>query len=226
MDSYTAPSTIAQNSPDETSIDQTLNNDRVPKERVIPVIKEDWQVHKELRETGTVRVQKSVREYEELVRDSLASEVMDVVRVPMDQVVVSPPPIRTEGDVTIISVVKEFPIIMKELRVVEEIRITRTRAQMGFEQPVLVRADEVTVERVPAGLPTTSDAEEPGVLTFVERREVAVVTKDARVVEEISLTTEATERNFTIKDTVRHTEVEVERFGEEVEQKTSGAAGS
>ena len=44
----------------------------------------------------------------------------------------------------------------------------------------------------------------------MEQAEEAVVSKEARVTEEITLRKEAEERTETVSDTVRHTEVEVE----------------
>jgi stress response protein YsnF len=45
-----------------------------------------------------------------------------------------------------------------------------------------------------------------------ERGEVPVVNKEARVVEEISLNKEVTERDETIRDTVRDTEVDIDNL--------------
>jgi stress response protein YsnF len=45
-----------------------------------------------------------------------------------------------------------------------------------------------------------------------ERTEVPVVNKEARVVEEISLNKEVTERDETIRDTVRDTEVDIDKL--------------
>ena len=117
-------------------------------ELVVPVLKEELEVHKERRKIGTVRVSKTVRELEEVVNESLASETADVQRIPMDLVVDTPPQIRTEGDVTIIPVVKEELIITKQLRVVEELRVTRRRSVDEYRENVMIRAEEVTVERV------------------------------------------------------------------------------
>ena len=52
-----------------------------------------------------------------------------------------------------------------------------------------------------------------GTVEMIETAEVPVVAKEARVVEEVSLGKEATERSETIRDTVRKTEVDVEQLG-------------
>lgn len=51
-----------------------------------------------------------------------------------------------------------------------------------------------------------------GSIEIVEKGEVPVVTKEARVVEEVSLNKETSERDETVKDTVRNTEVDVEKW--------------
>lgn len=53
---------------------------------------------------------------------------------------------------------------------------------------------------------------EEGTIELTEKAEVPVVTKEPRVVEEISLNKEVTHRDETVKDAVRKTEVDVERF--------------
>ncbi|MBV9679331.1 MAG: DUF2382 domain-containing protein, partial [Acidobacteriaceae bacterium] len=79
---------------------------------------------------------------------SLTSETVDVQRIPMNLVVDSPPPVRTEGDITIISVVKEELIVTKQLRVVEELRVTKRKSVSDYRENVTVRAEEVVVERI------------------------------------------------------------------------------
>jgi len=53
---------------------------------------------------------------------------------------------------------------------------------------------------------------EEGVIQVTEKSEVPVVTKEPRVVEEVSINKEVRERDEKIKDSVRQTEVEVERL--------------
>jgi hypothetical protein len=50
-----------------------------------------------------------------------------------------------------------------------------------------------------------------GTIEFTEHKEVPIITKEARVVEEVSLNKEIEERDATIKDTVRKTDVDIER---------------
>jgi uncharacterized protein (TIGR02271 family) len=135
---------MPQDTPDAGFNSQSTNLEEV----IIPVLREELEVHKEIRKTGTVRVRKTVRELEEVVNESLASETADVERVPMNLIVGSPPPVRTEGNVTIIPVVKEELIVTKQWRVIEELRVTKRISTSDYHENVTVRAEEVTVERV------------------------------------------------------------------------------
>jgi uncharacterized protein (TIGR02271 family) len=117
-------------------------------ELVIPVIREELEVHKETHKTGTVRIRKTVRELEEVVNESLASETVDVERVPVDRIVDSLPAVRIEGEVTVIPVVREELVITKRLRVVEELRVTKRVSVSEYREPITLRAEEVAIERV------------------------------------------------------------------------------
>ncbi len=122
---------------------------------VVPVLKEELEVHKELRKTGTVRILKTVRELEETINENLTSETVDVQRVPMNLIVDSPPPIRTEGEVTVIPVVKEELVVTKQLRLIEELRVTKRRSASDYRENVKVLAEQVTVERIHSGSSST-----------------------------------------------------------------------
>ena len=69
---------------------------------------------------------------------------------------------------------------------------------------------EVTRGTVDQPLTGTEDAFVDRTIEAEEHREEAVVSKDARVVEEISLRRTAEQREETISDTVRKTEVEID----------------
>lgn len=114
---------------------------------VIPVIEESLDVSKGIVETGVVRVHKSVREHEVVISEPLTSETVHVERVPMDLIVDGPLPVRTEGDVTVIPVVEEVLVTTKQLRLVEEVRITRVRSTNVHHQNVTLRAEDIDVER-------------------------------------------------------------------------------
>ena len=112
-----------------------------------------------------------------------------------------------------------IPVIQEELQVgkreVEKggIRLRTRVVENEVEENVNLRKEKVQVERTPVDRPADiSDLKEEQI-EVIERAEVPVVSKEARVVEEVSLNKEVTEKNETIQDTVRNTEVDVERTG-------------
>jgi len=83
------------------------------------------------------------------------------------------------------------------------------------EETLRLRQERVFVNRTPADRPATEadfTSFREGEIEVTEHGEVPVVSKEARVVEEVSLGKEVEEREETIRDTVRSTEVEVENL--------------
>lgn len=115
---------------------------------LIPVIEEQLQVEKRVVETGRLFVNKTVFEEEETVDVSLVSEVLRVDRVPVNQYVDTPPAVRYEGDTTIFPVLKEVLVTEKRLLLVEEVHITKQQTTANDTQRVMLRREEVTVQRV------------------------------------------------------------------------------
>lgn len=119
-----------------------------------------------------------------------------------------------EGDKTI-------PIIKEDLNVGKrevETGATNIRTRIverPVEEHIKLREEHVDVERRPVNRPATeadmANAKE-GELNITERAEEAVVNKEARVVEEINLRKEVTEHDETIRDTVRNTEVDIDKL--------------
>ena len=85
------------------------------------------------------------------------------------------------------------------------------------EESIRLREEHVVVNRRPVDREIT-DADlksfRPGEMELTERAEVPVVGKQARVVEEVEIGKNVTEHDETIRDTVRSTDVDVERFDE------------
>jgi stress response protein YsnF len=80
------------------------------------------------------------------------------------------------------------------------------------QEQVTLREEHVDIERRPVDRPL-SDADrafQERTIEAEERREEAVISKEARVVEEVVVRKEADQRTETISDTVRKTEVDVE----------------
>ena len=113
-------------------------------------------------------------------------------------------------------------VIEEKLQVgkrVEQTGGARLRSRI-VEQPVeasvRLREEHVSVDRKAVNRPATEadfKAFKEGEVEVTERAERAVVGKEARVVEEVTLGKEVTERKKDIHETVRKTEVEVEQIG-------------
>lgn len=94
-------------------------------------------------------------------------------------------------------------------------RLRSRIVERPVEASVRLREEHINIERRPVDRPATEAdfaAFKEGEIEITESAERAVVGKEARVVEEISLGKEVTEREETIRDTVRKTEVDVERL--------------
>ncbi|MDQ4140863.1 MAG: YsnF/AvaK domain-containing protein, partial [Bacteroidota bacterium] len=111
-----------------------------------------------------------------------------------------------------------IPIIEEELQVGKRVvetggaRLRKRIIERPIEERVNLREEHVYVERVPVDRPaseTDITAFPAGEIEIVEHAEVPVVSKEARVVEEISLEKEVEERQETIRDTIRRTDVEI-----------------
>ncbi|MCR5888799.1 YsnF/AvaK domain-containing protein [Hymenobacter sp. J193] len=96
-------------------------------------------------------------------------------------------------------------------------RLRSRIVERPVEASVRLREEHVNVERHAVDRPAT-DADfaafKEGEIEITESAERAVVAKEARVVEEVTLGKEVTEREETIRDTVRKTEVDVERIND------------
>jgi stress response protein YsnF len=95
------------------------------------------------------------------------------------------------------------------------VRLRSRIVERPVEETVRLREERVTVNRNPVDRATTdadfSNFEERNI-EMIERAEVPVVNKESRVVEEVSLNKEVEEREETIRDTVRNTEVDIENI--------------
>lgn len=120
-------------------------------EAVIPLVEEQLRVDKHAEVTGRVRVHTTVNERVQRAEAELAREEVRVVRVPINRQVDVMPAIREEGDTVIYPVVEEVLVVEKRLVLKEEIRLVRQRHSERFQQDVVVRSTEATVERLPPG---------------------------------------------------------------------------
>jgi uncharacterized protein (TIGR02271 family) len=117
---------------------------------------------------------------------------------------------------------QSIPVVEEQLQVGKRavqrggVRIYRHVTETPVQESVQLREEHVSVERTPVNQPASTadiDAFKEGTIEVRETAEEPVVAKTARVVEEVSIGKEVTERTETISDTVRRADVEVEQLG-------------
>ncbi len=119
-----------------------------------------------------------------------------------------------------------IPIVEEELVVGKRrvdrggVRVMSRLVETPVQEQVTLTEEHATVVRTPVNRPITdadATAFKERSIEVQEMGEEAVVAKTARVVEEISVSKDATERTEQVKDSVRKTEVTVEKVaGEEI----------
>lgn len=112
-----------------------------------------------------------------------------------------------------------IPVVQEEVRVgkrqVERggVRVFSRLVETPVNETVSLREEHVSVERRPVDRPVNPAdvaALKDQTIELRETAEEAIVQKSARVVEEVVVGKEVSQRQQNIKDTVRHTEVEVQ----------------
>ena len=119
-------------------------------EQVIPLVEETARISKRDVITGKVRVRTEVESVEQVVRETLKDETVEVTRVPVDRRVEQVPEVRTENGVTIVPLLEERLVIEKQLFLKEELHIRRDVKTETVEVPVNVRSERAVVERFDA----------------------------------------------------------------------------
>ena len=114
---------------------------------VVPIVEEQLTVGKRTVATGTVRLEKTVQEYQQALDEPLAVRTFDVERVVLNRTIDAVPEIRQEGDTTIYPLIEERLILTKELILKEELRITKRDTERRDTQVVTLRREHITVER-------------------------------------------------------------------------------
>lgn len=95
------------------------------------------------------------------------------------------------------------------------VRLRSRIVERPVDEEVRLRTERVTVNRNPVNRPATEadfTAFKEGEVEMTESKEVPVVSKTARVVEEVSLKKDVTERTDKVHETLRNTEVDVEKI--------------
>jgi uncharacterized protein (TIGR02271 family) len=119
-------------------------------ENVIPVWHEELQISKHVVDTGKgVRVHKTVSEREQIVDQPLLHDELTIEHVPIGQMIADgqPPAMHYDGDTLVVPILEEVLVVQKQLRLKEEVRITKRRREMHAPQTILLKSEQVSVER-------------------------------------------------------------------------------
>jgi len=115
-----------------------------------------------------------------------------------------------------------IPIVEEEMRVGKRevqrggVRVFQRIREKPVQESVQLREEHVSIERHPVDQPASEadlTAFKEGAIELREMAEEPVVSKSARVVEEVEVRKDVAQRTEEINDTVRRTDVEVEQLG-------------
>ncbi len=111
---------------------------------VIPLVTETLEVKKRDVAAGTVTVRTIVEEVTEALQDAVTRQTVTVERVPVGRMVEAAPTMRVEGDTTIVPVIEERLVMMRQLFLIEEIHVRRC----STVEPVTLSATRLTMRAV------------------------------------------------------------------------------
>lgn len=116
---------------------------------VIPLVAETAEIGIRTRVTGRTRVTTRTETTTEDVAMRLASQEVEVTRIPVGRDLdpgEPAPGLREEGETTILPVLEEVLVVEKRLRLVEEVHIRRANTAEDVRVPVTLRRQVADIE--------------------------------------------------------------------------------
>ncbi|GAB3473161.1 YsnF/AvaK domain-containing protein [Azotobacter salinestris] len=123
-------------------------------------------------------------------------------------------PVSGTAERTAIPIMEEQLKVGKRENALGRIRIVSRMSERPVEETVNLTEQHAVVERRPVERPASQEEMSTfheGTIEIQETSEEPVVSKTARVVEEVTVGKETTQREETVHDTVRRTDVDIER---------------
>ncbi len=117
-------------------------------ETYFPLYAEDLTVSKRQVAGDRVQVSTVTREDSIFVDETLNHERVQIDRIPIGRQVDAVPPVRQEGNTTILSVVEESIVIERRLILKEEVHIRRLHVSERHQEAVILRKQEAAVTRI------------------------------------------------------------------------------
>ena len=125
--------------------------DRSADDLTLEVIEERLAVAKRRVAGGRVKVSTTTEVVEEVAEVELDRYRVEVTRVPVGQIVDEAPLARTEGDTTVVPVIEERFVVVKQLFLKEELHIRHVVEREVKRESVTLRRQRATVDRLDAG---------------------------------------------------------------------------
>lgn len=145
-----------------------------------------------------------VRNYEARTRNTNAKHITGVTREANDNEITIP-------------IIEEQMIVGKQIVKTGGARVRTTMTEKPVEGKVNLREENVTVERHSVDRPVdanTAKTFKEGSFDVTTKAEVPVVSKEARVVEEVVVGKDVSEHVETVRDSVKRTDVKVDEIDE------------
>ena len=124
---------------------------------VVPLHVEELSVTRRRVTGDTVRISTATHEREQLVDEELTHHRVEIERVAIGRVVDAVPPVREEGDVTIVPIVEEVVFVERRLVLKEEVHMRRVRVTARHTETVTLREQEAVITRNAPGQPAIAD---------------------------------------------------------------------
>lgn len=125
----------------------------------IPVVAEQLAVGTRTVDTGRgVRIHKTVVSQPVTIDERLGREEVEIRHVAIDRIVApdEAPTTRHDGDTLIVPILEEVLVVERRVRIKEELHITRIRREEHHQESVVLKAEQVSVERFDeSGAPPT-----------------------------------------------------------------------
>ena len=124
---------------------------------------------------------------------------------------------KANGSTESVPIVEEGLVVGKAKFATGGVRVTSSVEELPVEETVTLREEHVSAEQRPADRELTAEeakaAFEEKTVEVIGTTEEARVSKEARVVGEVAVNKAVEEREETVRDTVRKTDVEIEEVG-------------
>jgi stress response protein YsnF len=132
----------------------TTSDNGVP---AIRLLAEDLVVSKRNVAGDTVRVETVTHTRDHHIDEILTNTRVEVERIPIGRPITTVPPVREEGDTTILSVVEEVIVIERRLILKEEVHIRRVHVAERHHETVVLREQSVEISRIEAASSAPED---------------------------------------------------------------------